>query len=217
MKPTLYCVITMLAGYTVFAQKNNYTEPVRYTAIKWNHIALINPYSPMFVLGAEGRRNKYSICLQGGFAIPSSYTRDTFVSGKTGGYTLRLDGKKYFKGHRKGCERRLGIEVFYTQYSNISIHSYKDTLRIAPPYTDTLVYRKKMFGVAAIVGVQHRVTRHILVQVYAGPGLKVKDVLEEGSILPGYYTVKGNTIDANKTGTYLTIAMPFHFSVAYYF
>lgn len=217
MKPVLCCALAMLAACTVFAQKNNYAEPVRYTAIKWNHIAFINPFSPMCVLGAESRKNRYSMCLQGGVAMPIGYTRDTFVKGKTGGYTLRLDGKKYFKGHRKDFENLLGIEAFYTQYSNTDMGFYKDTLHIAPTYQDTLVYRKKMFGVAVIAGAQHRVTKHLLVQVYTGLGLKIKDVLQEGSILPGYRDTKGSTIGGNETGTYLTVAVPFHFSVAYYF
>jgi hypothetical protein len=164
------------------------------------------------------------MCLQYGVAIPQSYTRDKIISGHTSGFTIRLDAKKYIqskKPRKAAFDHILGIETFYTQYSHSDDMRYTDTLNRDNVYMDTVLYNRKMFGIALIAGVQHRVTKHILVQLYTGLGIKVRNITTEGSFTPpaGYKPGRGNMLGANpyEPGAHAALAMPFHFSIGYYF
>jgi hypothetical protein len=59
-----------------------------------------------------------------------------------------------------------------------------------------------------------------MLQLYFGAGFKVKNVNQLSAKLPGQHTSNRHDVVAeatNETGVYTTLALPFHFSIAYYF
>lgn len=221
MKPILFALCILLL-HTSYAKDRDSTYTSHYTAIKWNIGGLMHLYAPPIILGVEKRwSKKYSTSLQVGMPIPIKYTYDDTIRGRNRGIVLKGHFKNFRrKPNEKGIESFWGVEAFFTNHTYAVGDWYADTLTKADRYTDTLRYSQLMFGMAVITGAQKRFWKHLMVQLYFGVGFKIKNVNEYGTIKPGYRSSNRHDIEGsitNKTGAYTTVALPFHFSIAYYF
>jgi hypothetical protein len=215
MKPVLL-LLYLLACIAASAKDNDTTHTPKYVAIKWNIGGMMHPYAPPIILGVEKRWHaKYSTTLQFGMPLPIQYP-----GGRNHGFNIRGD-IKYFrrKSNKKNTEPFLGLEAFYINHT-YSTSGYADTLRRTTFQNDTLVFSQRMFGMALITGAQRKIGRHVMLQLYFGAGFKVKNVNQLSAKLPGQHTSNRHDIVAeatNETGAYAALAVPFHFSISYYF
>lgn len=217
MRPFIVLLLCLLPA-VLYAQLNS---PLKYTLIKWDHGMMISG-SPMLAFGVEHRMGKYGVGVTGAYHIPAAYQfTDTFkgaFSGKTTGYSFRLNVFRYLPAKKGRFDLLMGGELFYTRFSQVSSYDYRDTLG-GGGYNGHEIYDKEMYGFAIVFGAQHHLSRHLMAQMYLGPGLKIKTVQARVGMQPGYEVWSENpAIEViNQTGTHLNFAAPFHFSLGYYF
>lgn len=225
MKP-----LSILLVVALFTLPGNAQERVdttqKYTAIKWTVQSLLWPGN-FIQFGVEHRIGKYAGEVQAGISLPLKYDiTDTInnppgsLAGTYSGFTVRMEGRRYGKPKLKYRNANLftGIELFYTQYQAYRGGSYVDTGKTIEPYSDKYLLNKSMFGAALKVGLQQRFAKHFLIEFYAGLGVKIKTVRQQGMFNVDHQSTK---IDFNfgepLLGTNATLAAPLSFCIGYYF
>lgn len=226
MKPLSILLVVALFALPGNAQDRTDTAQLKYTAIKWTVQSLLWPGN-FIQFGVERRIGRYAGEIQAGLPLPLKYDiTDTInnppgsLSGTNSGFTARIEARRYGKPKfkYKNANMFTGIELFYTQYQASGSGGYVDTGKTIKPYHDKYLLNKSMFGAALKVGLQQRFAKHFLIEFYAGLGVKIKTVRQQGMFNVDHRSTK---IDFNFgepiLGTNATLAAPLNFCIGYYF
>ena len=172
MKTILSLAFTILM-WDAAAQLNDSVFQYK-TAVSVSPLAVIGmDYTALF--GVEHRlKNKLSLTLDLGYVFYSTYLGRTVVNG-TSGFNVRPGIKVYGKADKRSYVQ---FTIFY-KHVNYKVYDWlgMGCVNGIPTYEklQDFTFRKKTVSFNAISGRIFRLTDHILLEVYGGLGVKIKD------------------------------------------
>jgi len=222
-KQTKILLILIFTALTNFCIGQDSTLNFR-NQIKFSPLRVIDLVNPGLEISYERKHNnKFSTQLSIANMIGIIYRPyDNYM-----GIRLSIEEKKYFLKYKKCFKPYYATEIVYynTNFTTVSTFGYKnrfvDTLAYTYNYEDTFSVHKTTLALNLKLGFEIQIRKHFIFEVYAGIGIKYKNVQHGNRLVPSdememprhpnaYYI-------AIVEGNYLIINIPANFKIGYLF
>lgn len=219
MRPILIAAVLMILYVTASAQDTDNEPRLSYWAIKWRATEITNPLNPSLQFGIEKRMGRNALELQLGYTLHQYYQPERVVGidkKYSEGASARIEARRYLGESADGnVSYFIGAQAFYTYYTILHDRpTYGSTM-----FRGTFMMPVRTYGAAVLSGVQRRIAKHFLIEVYMGIGIKRK-VLNATESYVGHYPVPPIQLghpSQSDPYSYTTLAVPLNLALGYYF
>ena len=221
----IFLLTLITCGQTVFSQYD--TIPGINNIIKITPLKLADLSNPSITLTYERKTGrKFSTQLTTSYLLPAGISENNQTPpANNKGYRVAIEEKFYFQRFvPSGFYFGLELDFLATDYRevwNFGVeNTYYDTTYLNTNYSDTFSIKKQTYSLNMKFGYQ-KIIKRISIDVYAGIGLRYKDVAHydrmnpnddmERPRHPNFYYYK------NLEGKYWTISIPLNVRIGYTF